>query len=105
MIKMMFIKAAPGPGGKPLLVRDPATRQPLDPEGEWKPDNLHWRRVVDREDAVVLRYGTADTAAAEIGERARARAKAGAKARDKAEAAAETAAPVAGQDKPSRKGS
>lgn len=27
-----------------LVVRDPATRQPLPPEGDWKPRDTYWER-------------------------------------------------------------
>lgn len=45
-----FVKPARDAAGKPLLVRDPATLQPLAEAGEWKPKFGYWaRRVLDHD--------------------------------------------------------
>lgn len=53
---MMQVYLRPAEG---LIVRDPATRQPLVAEGEWKPRNSYWNRrlleggVIEAEPPVV----------------------------------------------------
>jgi hypothetical protein len=46
----LFLKPALDASGKPMLVRDPATMQPLAAEGEWKTNAPFWiRRMRDKE--------------------------------------------------------
>lgn len=46
----LFLKPARDAAGNPVLVRDPQTLQPLDPDGEWKEGTAYWhRRVRDRD--------------------------------------------------------
>lgn len=44
----LFLK----PGRDGLLVRDPVTGKPLDPNGETKPRNSYWLRRISDGDAV-----------------------------------------------------
>lgn len=44
MPEIIFIKPAPGPDGKPLIVRDPKTKEALPPEGARKEKSTHWLR-------------------------------------------------------------
>ena len=48
----VFLLPALGADGQPVLVRDPITRKPLDPNGEWKPHNGFWERRLRDKDVV-----------------------------------------------------
>jgi hypothetical protein len=46
----VFIKPRVDADGKPMLVRDPRTKKPLDANGEWKPKDQFWvRRIRDKD--------------------------------------------------------
>lgn len=48
----VFIKPAADADGKPLLVRDPETGQPLGDQGEWKTASPYWLHRLRDGDAV-----------------------------------------------------
>lgn len=46
----VFLKPACDGAGRPLVVRDPISLQPLPAEGAWKPLDPYWaRRIRDRD--------------------------------------------------------
>lgn len=49
-MRNVFLQPARAADGSPLLVRDPSSKAPLKPGGEWKTLNIFWtRRLRDRD--------------------------------------------------------
>jgi hypothetical protein len=51
---LITIKPACAPDGTPLVVRDPVTMQPLNPEGEEKEKSSHWIRRIAEGDVILV---------------------------------------------------